>query len=297
MKFQQLLLAFFAAAFLSVIIFSGPCAASFVCSNTITLENDGMSWDYEERVTGEEAIFFRELIDRKTGNNDSFVNAWEIRNTELELRDGLEKSIEKKPDVKLDGSSEAVKVRNVEYWLSDEALGRAYRGSPITNTAMVTYSFEEELKREKEGKMEKEDEGEASTETVTETGNETGIEIGNETITETSIWFLGTPDSEVTIVLPPGYDASRTEGLEGKSEEFENSRKVLKGNFDLEGEITLWLSENKSYETTALPDVLNGSKVMGNETLPVEDPEPEETRASAGFLEDFLRRLSLSPKA
>lgn len=291
MKLQHPLSALLVAAILSVTLFSGPCAASFVCSNDITLESDGMSWDYEECITDREAIFFRELIDRE-GNNDSFVNAWEIRNMELELRDRLEKSIEKKPDVKFDGSSETVKVRDVEFWLSDEALGNVYKRSPITNTARVSYSFEEELKREneeKEVKKEEEDEGEASTETYSEIGNETGA--------ETSVWFMGTPDSEVTIVLPPGYDANRTEGLEDKSEEFENSRMVLKGSFDPEGEITLWLSENESYERAVLLDALNGSELIENETLPIEAPKPEETQASAGFFENFLRRLCLSPKA
>jgi hypothetical protein len=286
LKLQHLLSAFFVMAVLSVTLLSGPCAASLVCSNTITLENDGMNWDSEECITGGEAIFFRELIDRETGNKDSFVNAWEIRNMELELRDEMEKSIEKKPDVKLNGSSEAVKVRDVEFWLSDEALGTTSKITPITNTAKVTYSFEEVDK-------EKGEEGENETEPSTGIGNETGTE----TSTETSIWFLGTPDSEVTIFLPPGYDASRTEGLEDKSEDFEESRKVLKGSFDPEGEMTLWLLENKSYETAALMEDLSGSDVMENGTLPAEDPEPEETQASVGFFENFLGRLYLGPKA
>ena len=303
MKLQHLLSAFFIAAVLSVTLFSGSCAASFVCSNNITLENDGMSWDYEECITDMESIFFRELIDREAGNNDSFVNAWEIRNMELELRDRLEKSIEKKPDVKLDGSSKTVKVQNVEFWLSDKALGTVYKRAPITNTASVSYSFEAGLKSEaEEGKeVEKEDKGEEEgkgeeKEASTETGTETGSEMGNETGYETTIWLLGTPESGVTIILPPGYDANRTEGLEDKSEEFENSRMVLKGSFGSEGEITLWLSENESYERAALQDALIGSELIENETLPVEDVQPEEARATVGFFEDFLRRLCPSPK-
>lgn len=301
LKLQHLLSTFFIAAVLSVTLLSGSCSASFVSSNKITLENGGMSWDYEECITNREAIFFRELIDRETGNNDSFVNAWEIRNMELELRDRLEKSIEKKPDVKLEGSSETVKVRDVEFWLSDEALGTASKSSPITNTASVTYNFEEEGVEEE---IKEEEEGETSTETGNEIGNEKGNEIGteagnetgNETSTQTRIWFLGTPDSEVTIFLPPGYDVNGTEGLEDKKEEFEDSRKILKGSFGSEGEITLWFSENKSYETAALPEVLTGDEVMENETLSIEEPKPEETLEAAGFFENFLGRLFLSPK-
>ncbi len=293
LKLQHLLSTFFIAAVLSVTLLSGPCTASFVSSNKITLENGGMSWDYEECITDREAIFFRELIDRETGNNDSFVNAWEIRNMELELRGRLEKSIEKKPDVKLEGSSETVKVRDVEFWLSDEALGTVSKSSPLTNTASVTYNFEEEG-------VEEEEEGEASTEIGNEIGNEIGTEAGNETGNETStqtrIWFLGTPDSEVTIFLPPGYDVNGTEGLEDKNEEFEDSRVILKGSFGPEGEITLWFSENKSYETAALSEVLTGDEVMENETISIEEPEPEETLAAAGFFENFLGRLCLSPK-
>jgi len=293
LKLQHLLSTFFIAAVLSTTLLSGPCTASFVSSNKITLENDGMSWDYEECITNREAIFFRELIDRETGNNDSFVNAWEIRNMELELRDRLENSIEKKPDVKLEGSSEMVKVLDVEFWLSDEALGTASRSSPITNTASVTYNFEEEGVEEE---LKKEEEGEASTETGNEIGTEIGTETGNQTSNQTSIWFLGTPGSEVTIFLPPGYDVNRTDGLEDKNEEFEDSRKILKGSFGPEGEITLWFSENKSYETAALPEVLTGDEVMENETLSIEEPKPEETLEAAGFFENFLGRLFLSPK-
>ncbi len=304
LKLQHLLSTFFIAAVLSVTLLSGPCTASFVSSNKITLENGGMSWDYEECITDREAIFFRELIDRETGNNDSFVNAWEIRNMELELRDRLEKSIEKKPDVKLKGSSETVKVRDVEFWLSDEALGTAFKSATITNTARVTYSFEEgveeEVKKEEEREASTESGNEIGNEMGTETGNEIGTEtsneIGNKTNTQTSIWFLGTPGSEVTIFLPPGYDVNRTEGLEDKNEEFEDSRQILKGSFGPEGEITLWFSENKSYETAALPEVLTGGEVMENETLSIEEPKPEETRAAAGFFENFLGRLCLSPK-
>lgn len=268
MKLQHFLSAFFVPAVLVLILLTGTCAASFVCSNSITLENGGMSWDYEECITGRDAVFFKGIIDNQAGNNDSFVNAWEIRNMELKLRDRLEESIEKKPDVKLNGTSEAVELRNVEFWLSEEALGQVLKSTSITNTALVTYSFKEENPGP-----------------------------------ETSIWLLGTPDSDVTISLPPGFDANRTEGLEDKSTEFEDNREVLKGSFGPEGEVTLWLSVNESFASAALQEAENENETLEsetraveNETLQIEEPKPEEIGANTGFFENFLRRLCLSPK-
>ncbi|MCQ1534723.1 hypothetical protein FTO70_03255 [Methanosarcina sp. KYL-1] len=256
---QHLLSACSLAALMILVLIPGPCTAAFIPGNNITLENRGMAWDYEEHITGREAIFFREVADREAGNNDSFVNAWELLNMELQLQKKLGESIERKPDVKLNGSSNAVKVQDVEFWLSEEALGRVLKISPLTNTARVKYSFEKEAGQ------------------------------------DTSLWFLGTPKSEVTITLPEGFDSNKTEGLENKSTMYEDNRMVLKGRFDSGGEITLWLSENDSFKAAYLMEAVNEIEAAENETIPAE-PEQEETETS-GFFKIFLRQLCLSPKA
>ena len=73
-------------------------------------------------------------------------------------------------------TSEPVKVKDVEFWLSKEALGKTEKNSSITNSASVSYSFEKE------------------------------VEQG------TDIWLMGTPNSSVTITLPAGLDVERTKG-------------------------------------------------------------------------------------
>ena len=189
-----------------------PCTAAFVPSNNITLERGGMTWEYQEQITGNESIVFRSFIDLEAGNSDRFVNAWEILKAGSILRDKMEESIKTKPDVKLNGTSEPVKVTDVDFVLSTEALGKIQKTSSITNSATVSYIFEKPIDR------------------------------------EANIWLMGTPTSSVTINLPAGFDVERTEGLNSKSQEYENNTTVLKGTFSSEKNITLWISENETYK-------------------------------------------------
>lgn len=172
-----------------------------------------MTWEYQEQITGNEAILFRNFIDLQAGNDDDFVNAWEILKAETTLKNQMKEAIKTKPDVKLNGTSEPVRVTDVDFWLSEEALGRVGKNSSITNSALVSYIFEKEIGQ------------------------------------GTSIRFMGTPNSSVTITLPAGFDIKRTEGLNNKSQEFENNCTVLKGNFSPQKNITLWISENESSKT------------------------------------------------
>jgi len=213
LKLCSLLLAsLLLATLLTPALLAEPCAAAFVPGNNITLERNGMTWDYDEKTTGDEAVFLRSVIDGETGNNNGFVNAWEILKMEILLGDRMKNSIEDEPDVKLNSSTEAVELKDVEFWIPEEALGRTDKNSSITNRALVTYSFKEE--------------------------------VGP----GTEIWLMGTPDSSVTITLPPGLDAEKTEGLDDKSAEFENNRTVLRGNFSSDENITIWLSGNESFK-------------------------------------------------
>lgn len=202
-----LLITLFMPAFLAE-----PCTAAFVPSNNITLEKDGMTWEYQEQITDNESVLFRNFIDLQTGNSDRFVNAWEILKAEIVLRDQTEEAVRTKPDVKLNGTSELVKVTGVNFWLSKEALGKTEKNSSITNFASVSYTFEKQIDR------------------------------------DANIWFIGTPNSNVTINLPAGFDVERTEGLNNESKESGNNHTVLRGNFSPEKNITLWISENESYK-------------------------------------------------
>jgi len=194
------------------------------------VERDEMTWNYDEKITDTEAIFFRNLIDRDTGNNDGFVNAWEILKMEVLLGDKMEKSIEEKPDVKLNATSDPVELKDVEFWISKNTLGRTEKSSSITNRASVTYSFKEE------------------------------VSAG------TDIWLMGTPNSSVTMTLPQGLDVELTEGLDNKSLVLENNRTLLRGNFGSEKNITLWLSENES-QAKLLNMEMNEDKIAENKSV------------------------------
>lgn len=274
LKLYNLLLTGFLLTILLMPFFQAePCTAAFITSNNVTLERGGMTWKYEEQITGREAILFRNLIDLQTGNDDNFVNAWEILKAEKVFRDRMKEAVKtkpevklNKPEVKLNGTSEPVKVTDVDFWLSKEALGKTEKNSSITNSASVSYIFEKEM-------------GQGA-----------------------DIWLMGTPNSSVTITLPVGFDVERTEGLDNKSQEFGNNHTVLKGSFAPEKNITLWISENKSFkaefqdrEGKAGNAVENKSRELGNKTLSAE--ERAETGESSGFFKNVLTQLYLSPKS
>ena len=232
-----------------------PCTAAFVPSNNITLERDGMTWDYQDQITGNEAVISRNFIDLQAGNGDKFVNAWEILKAETYFRNKMKESVETAPDVKLNGTSEPVKVTDVDFWISKEALGKVEKNSSITNFASVSYVFEKELGQ------------------------------------STDIWLMGTPNSNVTVNLPAGFDVERTDGLGNKSQEVGNNSTVLKGSFGPGKNITLWISENESStelqkEESAGQDAENKSKEGENKTGAV--GEATEATKSSGFFKDIF---------
>lgn len=217
----------FLFALLIFVLFSGTGAAEIVCRNNITLEKEGMSWSYTEKYAALDSVLFKEVTDRGSGNGDGFVNAWELLKMELGLEGKLRSSIEKKCDVKLNNSSEDINILDVEFWLSDAALGKVSGNSVLENRFQVTYSF------------------------------------GNFSVVPgTRVCFSGTPESEVNITLPEGINVSETYGLENKSIGLENGRVVLKGRFGFEGNLTLQLSESskeKSVQAINASEEVNAS--------------------------------------
>jgi hypothetical protein len=193
-------------------IFIEPCSAAFLPGNNITLESDGMTWRYTEHITDSNATLFRNFIDFQEGDSNNFVNAWEILKAEIFMRDKMKESIEKEPDVKLNGTPEYVKTTDIDFIIPEEALGKTEKNSSITSSASVSYIFEKNVS------------------------------------SDTDIWFMGTPNSSVTIMLPVGFDATKTEGLDNRSSAFENNRTVFRGNFSSEKNITIWISENRSFK-------------------------------------------------
>lgn len=264
MKLYPLLLAsLLLATLLTPALLAEPCAAAFIPGNNITLERNGMTWDYDEKTTDNDAVFLRSVIDGETGDNNGFVNAWEILKMEILLSDRMKKAIEEEPDVKLNAASDTVELKDVEFWVSKEALGRTNKSLSITNLASVSYSFKEE--------------------------------VGP----GTAIWLMGTPDSSVTINLPPGLDAERTEGLDNKSLGFENNCTVLKGNFSPEKNITLWLSKNESFKAEVQDIKTNSDKNADNESGDGENSTlnagvSAESGNLAGYFKNILKEINRS---
>ncbi|WP_292376832.1 hypothetical protein [Methanosarcina sp. UBA411] len=256
-----LLLSLFMPVFLAE-----PCTAAFVPSNNITLERNGMTWEYQEQITGNESIIFRSFIDLQTGNKDKFVNAWEILKAETFLRDQTKEALKTKPDVKLNGTSDPVKVTDVDFYLSKEALGNVLKDSSITNYASVNYIFEKEVNQ------------------------------------GTNVWLMGTPNSNITITLPLDFNVERTEGLNNKSQEPGNNHTVLKGSFGPEENITLWISENESYkaglqerEESIEQEAANKSKEEENKIEAA--GKIVEAKKSYEFFKGIFTRFYQSPKS
>ncbi|WP_440946224.1 hypothetical protein ACSAZL_19480 [Methanosarcina sp. T3] len=247
------------ATFLIPTFLAEPCSAAFIPGNNITVERDGMTWNYDEKITDNEAVFFRNLIDVETGDSDGFVNAWEILKMEVLLSGKMEESIEEEPDVKLNSTSDPVELKNVEFRISKDALGRTEKKSAITNSASVTYSFKEEAGP------------------------------------GTDIWLMGTPNSSVTITLPQGLDVELTEGFDNKSLEFKNNRTLLKGNFGSEKNITIWLSENETFKAELQSMEMNKDKSAENgseENATQASGEKAEASQRTGFFNNILKEIN-----
>ncbi|HIH94028.1 TPA: hypothetical protein HA338_08295 [Methanosarcina acetivorans] len=249
------------ATFLIPAFLAEPCSAVFIPGNNITMERGGMTWNYDEKITDNEAVFFRNLIDVETGDSDGFVNAWEILKMEVLLSGKMEESIEEESDVKLNSTSDSVELKNVELRISKDALGRTGKKSAITDSASATYMFREEAGP------------------------------------GTDIWLMGTPNSSVTITLPQGLDAELTKGLDNKSLEFKNNRTLLKGNFGSEKNITIWLSENETFKSELQSMEMNRDKNAENESeenATQAAGEKAEASQVTGFFKNILKEINRS---
>ncbi|MDD4748419.1 MAG: hypothetical protein PHD26_00470 [Methanosarcinaceae archaeon] len=226
-----------------ILLLSETGAAAFSYTNNITLNAENASWEYKEYVTNMEASFSRQLIDSQTGNNDNFVNVWELLDMERRFEAKLQKSLEKNPDLKLNNSSEPATVSDLEYHFSEKSLGNVFKKTALENRAQVSYKL-------KKGAL----------------------------TSGTELWLRGTPESKVRVTLPPGLEVNGSEGLKDRRLAFINERAVLKGRFGAAGEITLRLSENKTYGSNLAEEALKASKVeQKNESAakkPVSDPSP-----------------------
>lgn len=203
--------------------------AGFQWVNNITVGEYGMSWSYNETFTGADSIAYRIGLDENIGNNDSFINAWELLLADKNVRKNLKNAIESEPDVRIDNSSQGIKAVEVDAVLSPETIGKVHLSDTIMNRYYVTYRFE------------------------------------NSIMNATSIWFMGESESPVTIVMPGGVDIVNISGMDNVTE-ITTDHTEITGTFsektERRGEITLNLARNQT-RNVSYP-VINETNVSSN---------------------------------
>jgi len=242
-----------------VIIFTSiPVNADFNWENNITVYRYNMTWEYTEQYTGEDFVLYKCYIDSDIGNDDGYISAWELFKFDPITRKSFYDSIIDNMDVRINGSSGAVHLQEIDSSLSESLLGRIYGRGEATNHYRIMYSFDGGL-----------------------------TELG------TSIWFLAEPESNVTITFPGGIDITSTGGIENTTAiittttttTMQNSTTMLIGTVGFEGEVTIGYAENATWILPALEPI-------GNVT-PMEDAEAElsEPREPYDPIGEMLKKL------
>lgn len=230
-------------------------SAGYVWENNITVEEYGMVWDYNEEYNGSNAIFFKIHIDAELGNNDGFVSAWELLKTDSKMRESMYTSIIENMDVKINNSVGAIHVVGVDSSICCETLGKTHESAHITNCYHVMYSFDDFL-----------------------------LNLGN------NIWFLGEPETNVTIVMPVGVDIVSTDGIDNVTITLQNNSAVISGTFDFAGEITIGYAENMTWDGTSLECEVNMTAAPGA------TEEPFSPGSRSEFILAIREKLGLCPK-
>lgn len=192
MKYSNLL--FVVVLVLSALAMVSTPTSAFEWTNIITLEEDGMSWTYEEKYAGEDAELFRSFVDEKIGNDDGYVTAWELMKVDHRTRTRLQNSLDKQIDVVFDNTAKNVSVSSVDATISREGLGDIGKSEDITNMYFVNYKFEQDF-----------------------------FETG------TSVSFDGEANTDIIITMPEGIEVIATEGIESRFIETIENRTIISG--------------------------------------------------------------------
>jgi hypothetical protein len=145
--------------------------------NNITINEYNITWSYTEKFSGSDSIDYKIRIDSALGNNDSFVSAWELLKADKEVRKTLKSSIENELDIKINNEISQIELIDVDSTLSQAMIGIINNSDTIINRYNVTYRLNKSI------------------------------------FNASSIWFLGEPDSPVTLVLPAGIDVKEVTGM------------------------------------------------------------------------------------
>lgn len=202
--------------------------------NNITINEYNITWSYTEVFSGFDAIGYKISIDSALGNNDSFINAWELLKADKEVRKTFKSSIENEFDIKIDNETSGIELVDIDSTLSQATIGNINNTDTIINRFNITYRLKESF------------------------------------YNASSIWFLGEPDSPVTLVLPSGTDVKEVTGMNNSSINA-GSHTEITGFFKEisrdRGEITLHLEKNASFVPEKPIIVANNTSIGKNENL------------------------------
>ncbi len=219
---------------LIISIIAAPAGAESLWVNNISVSEYSISWNYTEIFTDVDSIAYRIGIDREFGNNDSFVNSWEVLKTDKELRKKFRESIDKEFDVRINNRTEGIELIDLDATMSADLIGKTHSFDAIVNRYSVSYTLKD------------------------------GI------YNASSIWFLGQANTPVTIVMPAGINITNINGMENISE-ITTDHTEISGIFkpiDTErGEITLDLAWNIPVKNE--PENVTLTEPLKNDTKPM----------------------------
>ena len=185
--------------------------------NNITVDENNMTWGYTETFTGADSLRYRVGIDTESGNNDSFITAWELLKLDKEMRKRLRSSIDSEFDVRINNETAGIEVVDVDSVLSPGIIGKTHIGDTIVNRYKVTYRWKGSI------------------------------------LNARSIWFLGQAKSPVTVIIPAGVDVTNISGMDNVTKIISDHveitgafRGVSEDVSENRGEITLYLEKNTS---------------------------------------------------
>ncbi|GFO95824.1 hypothetical protein ig2599ANME_0005 [groundwater metagenome] len=242
---MRVFIAFFVIALMAVAGGGGNLWA-----NNITVSEYDMTWSYNETFTGIDSIAFRVNIDSTgidsiafrvnidsgLGDNDSFVNAWEVLRADKERRKELRSSIDKEPDVRINNETYGIYLVDVDAMLSPDIIGKTHLLDAIVNRYITTYRFDSSI-----------------------------LNAG-------SIWFMGQAKTPVTIVMPQGVDVTNISGMDNTTINITDHTEIsgfFKEISKDRGEITLTLSRNTSFIKKEINASNVTSPAKADETKPM----------------------------
>lgn len=200
-------------AILMIVLSAGVSTASNIWVNNITVNEYNMTWSYTETYSGADVIVFRTSIDTELGDNDSFLNAWELLKADTEMRKRLKSAIDKEFDVKINNLTGKIEFSDIDSTLSPDLIGVTHNPDMVVNRYNVTYSFKDSI------------------------------------FNASSIWFLGQAGTPAGIVMPYGIKVINISGMNNVSVNISDHTKITGDIKEIDkgrGEITLDISRDTS---------------------------------------------------